>query len=151
METFENVWKYSKNGVKRLKIFENWCETFENIWKYSKILTRFYFNTLLKWATQVSFLRGGLLTVLSFEFLVLSCGKFSHRFHRGNSAKFETNCEGWHYVSMPPSANEQGACERLAGRVCGETFSRCQCHLAQNSGDCFFSRGFRRLRPIRKR
>jgi hypothetical protein len=32
---------------------------------------------------------------------------------------------------MPPSANEQGTCERLAGRVCWESVSRCQCHLAQ--------------------
>ncbi|MBA7633954.1 hypothetical protein ES703_41525 [subsurface metagenome] len=31
IETFENIRKYSKNGAKRLKIFENLCETFENI------------------------------------------------------------------------------------------------------------------------
>ena len=31
----------------------------------------------------------------------------------------------------------------LAGRVCLETFSRWQCHLAQNGGVCFFSRGMR--------
>ncbi len=31
METFENVRKYSKNDVKRLKIFEKLGEIFENI------------------------------------------------------------------------------------------------------------------------
>ena len=43
--------------------------------------------------------------------------------------------EGWHYVSMPSSADEQGFCERLVGRVCEKSVSRCQCHLAQMSNE----------------